>query len=880
MKKVCSGCQTKFDGRKDAKTCSARCRKRLQRLNNSLKNVTQEVNGTVRKAEQKLEDTLVDLKQDLLIPQEQTGFIEISSDISDNSHLNSYQFPKNSKVKKESRKIKSDYTWSKLFASERKPNRPTPMPGFKYAGITAIILLVAVSSMFWLGLKSKNDLSSLKSQQETSSTTAAATQLQLDDLSKKVDKLNLLTNDGQSLGSGSGDASGIMAGTLDNSRLSTIVTLQGNSINIAGGLVQLNALGALPVLSGANLTELNATNISSGTLDTARLNSLVTIQGNTFNGASGLVQLTATGLLPVLSGANLTTLNGTNITTGTVADARLSSNVTLVGNIFNAASKLVQLNSAGALPVLSGANLTNLNAGNLSGTLPALNGAALTSVNASSLGGTTFAAPGPIGSGTPSTGAFTTLTSSGTTDLANAGASNVTIATTGTGTVAIGNTTGAITVGALGAAGGTIILGQATTATAVAVNISSANSTESTQTVEIGGGTSTTSGGKIVNIANGVPGATTTNTVAIGTGGTTTGTVGITIGSNGAAAHTLVLQGGNGVGAVSIQAATSGTISIGTANANTLTLGNTSGSISLNSNTTVAAGKTLTFTSNANTPGLLVLGVRSNTGEAGGTPIVGAADGAMYYNSADHKFRCNRDNVWFDCFGIPRPGSKRISYLTFTNRLTTVSPTGFGVAGISALSGDGSGATSQIGVAGPASPNSGPSIKLSTIAGANSRAGYSVQSFQSGDKDFYITKLTMFQTDFELSTTSDIRAWSGLTDQAAAGFATANPVGNVAAFRYDTSVDTKWKCVLNNGNATVSATDSTITPSGRQRFEIQYIVSTSTWVFSINGAQVCSIAGDSKAPNAALVMPAVSVMTLNSAILNGYFSYFYTESDW
>lgn len=50
-----------------------------------------------------------------------------------------------------------------------------------------------------------------------------------------------------------------------------------------------------------------------------------TLQGNTFNGASQLVQLNASSQLPAVSGANLTNLNAGNIATGTVATARLGS---------------------------------------------------------------------------------------------------------------------------------------------------------------------------------------------------------------------------------------------------------------------------------------------------------------------------------------------------------------------------------------------------------------------------------------------------------------------------------------------------------------------------------------------------------------------------
>ncbi len=135
------------------------------------------------------------------------------------------------------------------------------------------------------------------------------------------------------------------------------VTLQGNSFNGPDKLVQLNGAGALPAISGANLTNvdaalfngqaaafyLDASNINSGTLSDSRLSSSVTLQGNSFNGASQLVQLNGSGALPAVSGANLTDLNGSNIASGTVADARLSTNVTLAGNTFNGASELVQL---------------------------------------------------------------------------------------------------------------------------------------------------------------------------------------------------------------------------------------------------------------------------------------------------------------------------------------------------------------------------------------------------------------------------------------------------------------------------------------------------------------------------------------------------------
>lgn len=54
------------------------------------------------------------------------------------------------------------------------------------------------------------------------------------------------------------------------------------------------------------------------------------------------------------------TLDASEVTLGTLDDARLSANVTLEGNSFNGASQLVQLSAGSLLPAVDGSQLTNI----------------------------------------------------------------------------------------------------------------------------------------------------------------------------------------------------------------------------------------------------------------------------------------------------------------------------------------------------------------------------------------------------------------------------------------------------------------------------------------------------------------------------------------
>jgi hypothetical protein len=191
---------------------------------------------------------------------------------------------------------------------------------------------------------------------------------------------------GVTVGSGltGGGTTGNVAIGLDGS-----VTLQGNAFNGANELVQLNSSSQLPVLDASNLTNLDATNISSGTVDNARLTGDVTLQGNTFNGASQLVQLGSDGKLTALDGSNLTNLNGANLQTGSVPDSALSSNVCLgSSNNCNYQTAGNYINLQSGTPGTTQTGNINVSGSVIAGSFKG-NGSQLTNINGSSISGGT-----------------------------------------------------------------------------------------------------------------------------------------------------------------------------------------------------------------------------------------------------------------------------------------------------------------------------------------------------------------------------------------------------------------------------------------------------------------------------------------------------------
>ncbi len=207
--------------------------------------------------------------------------------------------------------------------------------------------------------------------------------------------------------------------TIGDGSINSTTTLNiqagGGDVNIGGGLTVAgilsgNGSGLTNIdgssVDGSTITSLNAGNITTGTLSDSQLSSNVALLtgSQTFSGtktfssgltisggniAAGSANITTTGQISgttiLGNGAGITSLNASNISNGTLADGRLSVNVTLLGNTFNGSNQLVQLDGSGALPALNGAGLTSLNAANITGTLPGISGANLTALNGSNI---------------------------------------------------------------------------------------------------------------------------------------------------------------------------------------------------------------------------------------------------------------------------------------------------------------------------------------------------------------------------------------------------------------------------------------------------------------------------------------------------------------
>ena len=175
------------------------------------------------------------------------------------------------------------------------------------------------------------------------------------------------------------NASNISSGTIDNSR-TTAASANGASTIVqrdSGGNFSANTITANISGSGSGLTNINASNISSGTIGNAFTTA------NSSNGSSTIVLRDAggafaagaiTGSFFIGDGSNVSAINASNISTGTISNARTTASSA------NGASTIVARDANGSFAANVGTFVT------ISG-----NGAGLTDINASNISSGTIA---------------------------------------------------------------------------------------------------------------------------------------------------------------------------------------------------------------------------------------------------------------------------------------------------------------------------------------------------------------------------------------------------------------------------------------------------------------------------------------------------------
>ena len=157
------------------------------------------------------------------------------------------------------------------------------------------------------------------------------------------------------------NASNLTSGTVPDARFpATLPTASGTNLT---NLPSASLTGALPAISGAALTSLDATNLGSGTIPDARFPA--TLPAASATNLTSIPAANITGTLPAINGGSLTDLNASNLGSGTIPDARFPA----------------------TLPAVSATNLTAIPAANITGTLPAIDGSNLTGITAGAQGG-------------------------------------------------------------------------------------------------------------------------------------------------------------------------------------------------------------------------------------------------------------------------------------------------------------------------------------------------------------------------------------------------------------------------------------------------------------------------------------------------------------
>jgi hypothetical protein len=233
------------------------------------------------------------------------------------------------------------------------------------------------------------------------------------------------------------NASNVTSGTLDNARTT------GNTANSASTLVLRDADGSFGANiitatfsgNGATLSAINASNISSGTIDNARTtaasaNGASTIVSRDSGGNFAANTVTAAVIGDLSGGSNI---NASNIASGTIANARTTAASA------NGASTIVLRGASGEFA-----------AGAITGTSFSGDGSALTAINASSVSSGTL--DNARTTATSANGASTIVVR----DANGSFAGNVVTGTTGTFTNVSGNGSALTAINASNVSSGTL----------------------------------------------------------------------------------------------------------------------------------------------------------------------------------------------------------------------------------------------------------------------------------------------------------------------------------------------------------------------------------------------------------------------------------------
>jgi hypothetical protein len=502
------------------------------------------------------------------------------------------------------------------------------------------------------------------------------------------------------------NASNIASGTIANAR-TTASSSNGASTIVLRGASGEFAAGAITGTSfsgnGSALTAINATAITTGTIDNARTtassaNGASTIVARDANGSfSGNVITGTTGTFTNISGngTSLTAINASNISSGTIANARTTAATA------NGASTIVLRGTSGefAAGAITGASFTG-------------DGAAISAINASNVSTGTIANARTTGA--TANGASTLVLR----DANGSFAGNVITGTTGTFTSVSGNGVALTAINASNISSGTIANARTTASDANGASTIVSRDANGSFTANVGTFTSISGNGvslTAINASNITSGtiANARTTAASANGASTI----IARDANGsfaanvvsAATGSFTAVSGNGVALTAINASniSSGTIAnarttAATANgASTIVLRGTSGEFSAGAITATTGSFSGTITSTVGGQALNLNGATSNridwnangvaaptfTTRSAGTklvlyPAIAAASGdyAIGIESGNLWFSGDTTTAGFKWYG----GTTLAASLTGTGALTATSFTGNGAA-ISAI---------------------------------------------------------------------------------------------------------------------------------------------------------------------------------------------------